>query len=225
MDGEVGVRFGFRDDFSIVIPQHSFRMVRLLACPGEAVQRYSVTAKGMPQAVVRPLNSRLLNGVRHGNLNLGTRHDGTFRLCLRRQPRCEVLGNLDQLPALVGWNGPAKKEKARRLSSSPKRIARICWTVILGMLPGSLLAERRILSSRVNKMPLSSFAPFTKMMRQKMVPFLFHRISIRLTRLRISILNRKRTSLACGVLARISSSKRSGVSSAVDWALIASTLA
>ena len=101
MDGEVGVCFEFGNDFPIVIPQHSFRMVRLQACPGEAVQRYSMTAKGMPQAVVRPLNSRLLNGVRHGNLDLGTRHDGTFRLCLRRQPCCEVLRNLDQLPALV----------------------------------------------------------------------------------------------------------------------------
>jgi hypothetical protein len=30
-------------------------MVRLQACPGEAVQRYSMTAKGMAQAVVRPL--------------------------------------------------------------------------------------------------------------------------------------------------------------------------
>jgi len=42
-------------------------MVRLQACPGEAVQRYCMTAKGMPQAVVWPLDSRLLNGVRHGN--------------------------------------------------------------------------------------------------------------------------------------------------------------
>jgi excisionase family DNA binding protein len=65
-------------------------MVRLQACPGEAVQRYSMTAKGMPHAVVGPLNSRLLNGVRHGNLDLGTRHDRTFRLCLWRQPCCEV---------------------------------------------------------------------------------------------------------------------------------------
>jgi hypothetical protein len=86
LDGEVGVCFGFRNDFPIVIPQHSFRMVRLQACPGEAVQGYCMTAKGMPQAVVRPLKSRLLNGVRHGHLDLRTRHDGTFRLCLRRQP-------------------------------------------------------------------------------------------------------------------------------------------
>jgi hypothetical protein len=57
VDGEVGVCFGFGNDFPIVIPQHSFRMVRLEACPGEAVQRYGVTAKGMPQAVVRPLDS------------------------------------------------------------------------------------------------------------------------------------------------------------------------
>ena len=97
VDGEVGVCFDFRNDFPIVIPQHSFRMVRLQACPGEAVQRYSMTAKGMPQAVVRPLDSRLLNGVRHGNLDLGTRHYGTLRLCLRRQPCCEVLRNVDQL--------------------------------------------------------------------------------------------------------------------------------
>ena len=97
VDGEVGVCFEFRNDFPIVIPQHSFRMVRLQACPGKAVQRYGMTAKGMPQAVVRPLNSRLLNGVRHGNLDLGTRHGGTFRLCLRRQPCCEVLRNFDQL--------------------------------------------------------------------------------------------------------------------------------
>jgi hypothetical protein len=67
VDGEVGVRFKFGNDFPIVISQHSFRMVRLQACPGEAVQRHSMTAKGMPQAVVRPLNSRPLNGVRHGN--------------------------------------------------------------------------------------------------------------------------------------------------------------
>jgi hypothetical protein len=101
VDGEVGVRFKFGNDLPILIPQHSFRMVRLQARPGEAVQRHSMTAKGMTQAVVRPLNSRLLNGVRHGNLDLGTRHDGTFRLCWRREPCCEVLRNLDQLPALV----------------------------------------------------------------------------------------------------------------------------
>jgi hypothetical protein len=54
----------------MLISQHSFLMVRLQACPGEVVQRDSMTAKGVAQAVVRPLNSRLFNGVLHGNLDL-----------------------------------------------------------------------------------------------------------------------------------------------------------
>ncbi len=48
-------------------------MVRLQACPGEAVQRDSMTAKGMPQAIVRPINFRLFNGVLHGNLDLSSK--------------------------------------------------------------------------------------------------------------------------------------------------------
>jgi hypothetical protein len=70
VDGEAGVCFGFRNHFPMVIPQHSFRVVRLQTHPGEAGQRSSITAKGMAQAVVRPLNSRFLNGIRHGNLDL-----------------------------------------------------------------------------------------------------------------------------------------------------------
>jgi hypothetical protein len=98
-------------------------MVRLQACPSEAVQRYSMTAKGMPQAVVRPLDSRLLNGVRHGNLDLGTRHDGTFRLCLRRQPCCEVLRNVDQLPSLVLALGRRQVVSRRVEQERPMRAA------------------------------------------------------------------------------------------------------
>ena len=43
-NSKVGFSFEFGSDFPILIRQHSFRMIRLQACPGEAVQRDSMTA-------------------------------------------------------------------------------------------------------------------------------------------------------------------------------------
>lgn len=37
VNSKVGFSFEFCNDFPILIPQHSFRMIRLQACPGEAL--------------------------------------------------------------------------------------------------------------------------------------------------------------------------------------------
>jgi hypothetical protein len=49
-DGEVGFSVEFGNDFPMLISEHSYRMVRLQACPGEAEQRDSMIAKGVAQA-------------------------------------------------------------------------------------------------------------------------------------------------------------------------------
>jgi hypothetical protein len=68
-DGEVGVRFEFSYDFPILIPQHSFQMVRLQACPGEAFCGDSVGAEGMSQDIWSPDNPRFLGGLLHHPLS------------------------------------------------------------------------------------------------------------------------------------------------------------
>jgi hypothetical protein len=64
-DVPVFLRVFFRDHLAIVFPQHSFRMVRLQACPGEAFCGDSVGAEGMSQDIWSPHNPRLLGGLLH----------------------------------------------------------------------------------------------------------------------------------------------------------------
>jgi hypothetical protein len=116
VDGEVGFCFEFGNDFPIMIPQRSFRMVRLQAFPGDALQRHSMTAKGMPQAVVRPLNSLLLNGIAVATwaLTRGMMEPSVFACGLSHAARFSGISNsFRRLFLLLSGGGSINRRSSR----------------------------------------------------------------------------------------------------------------